>query len=120
MRERNPKDIAANNRVRLDLVPGPAMVTTAQALADGARKYGPYNWRVTPIEASGYIAAALRHIKSWQDREELASDSLVHHLGHAMATLAILQDALACGTLIDDRPPVGPTARLLAEASVAK
>lgn len=117
MLKRNPKDAAAITRVRLDLIPGPACVAIAQALGDGARKYGAFNWRITPIEASNYIAAAERHIKSWQDREEYAADSRVHHLGHAAASLAIVMDALACDMLIDDRPPVGPTARLLAEAA---
>jgi hypothetical protein len=114
----NPKDRAAKSRVRLDLIPGPACVAICQALQNGVDKgYGPFNWRVTPIQASNYLAATLRHIKAWQDREEIAPDSLVHHLGHAAASLAILMDAQACATLIDDRPPAGPTARLLAEAA---
>lgn len=114
---RNPKDAAAFKRVPLHLIPGPSAIVTALALGDGARKYGPFNWRSIPVEASNYLAAAERHLKTWQDGEETASDSGVHHLGHAIATLMILYDALACGTLVDDRPPPAPTAKLLAEAA---
>lgn len=118
MKSTNPKDVAAKNRVRLDLMPGPAAVAICQALQNGVDKgYGAFNWRNVPVQASNYLAAAERHIKAWQDGEEFAPDSSVHHLGHAAASLAILMDALACDTLIDDRPPKGPTAALLAEAS---
>jgi hypothetical protein len=121
MNSTNPKDIAAKKRVRLDLLPGPAMVAMAQALQNGVDKgYGAFNWRTQPVQASNYLAAAERHIKAWQDGEEFAPDSKVHHLGHAAASLAILMDALACETLIDDRPPAGPTARLLTEAAALK
>lgn len=121
MKSANPKDLAARNRVRLDLLPGPAMVAICQALQDGVNKgYGAFNWRNEPVQASNYLAACFRHIKAWQDGEEFAPDSMVHHLGHAAASLAILMDALACDTLIDDRPPAGPTARLLTEAAALK
>lgn len=121
MKSSNPKDVAARKRVRLSLVPGPAMVSMALALQDGIDKgYGPFNWRNVPVEAMNYIDATLRHIKAWQDGEELAPDSRVHHLGHAAASLAILMDAMSCETLIDDRPPAAPTARLLTEAAERK
>lgn len=121
MKSSNPKDLAAKKRVRLDLIPGPAEVAICQALQNGIDKgYGAFNWRTEPVQASNYLAATNRHIKAWQDGEEFAPDSMVHHLGHAAASLAILMDALACGTLIDDRPPAGPTARLLTEAASRK
>lgn len=118
MKSSNPKDVAARKRVSLSLVPGPAMVAMAQALQNGIDKgYGAFNWRNIPVEAMNYIDASLRHIKAWQDGEDFAPDSKVHHLGHAAASLAILMDAMACDSLIDDRPPAAPTARLLAEAA---
>lgn len=117
MKSVNPKDLAAIQRVRLDLIPGPACVAIAQALAFGIPRYGAWSWRKTPIEAGTYLAAGLRHIKAWQDGEEFAADSQVHHLGHAAASLAIIMDALSCDTLIDDRPPAAPTARLMAEVA---
>lgn len=120
MKSTNPKDLVATKRVRLDLIPGPACVAIARALAFGIPTYGAWSWRRSPIEGGTYVAATLRHIKAWQDGEEFAPDSGVHHLGHAAASLAILMDALACETLIDDRPPAAPTARLLAEAAARK
>jgi hypothetical protein len=109
----NPKDEAAKRKVRLDLIPGPAMARVAQALADGAAKYGPFNWRTTPITASTYLAAEARHVKSWQDGSEFDLESGEHHLAHAIATLLILLDAQICDKLIDDRPPPAPTRSLL-------
>lgn len=76
-------------------------------MLDGKRKYGLTNWRGNSVAASVYLDAKLRHMFAWWDaREELAPDSLVHHLGHDMACSAILLDAIATGNLIDDRPEV--------------
>ena len=72
-------------------------------MMDGARKYGPYNWRDNAVLARVYIAAAKRHLAYWAAGEETAKDSGVHHLGHAIACLAILLDAQATGNLGDDR-----------------
>ena len=79
----------------------------AHAMMDGARKYGPFNWRDKKVQAHIYVDAALRHIAAWFDGEELADDSKVHHLGHAIACCAILLDAQATDSLIDDRPVNG-------------
>ena len=73
---------------------------------DGAGKYGPFNWRDNPVEAMTYIAAAKRHLGSFLEGEWLASDG-VQHLGHVMACCAIILDAKASGTLIDNRPSPG-------------
>lgn len=115
IRRRNPKDAAAAGRVPLHLFPGPALALACLALGDGARKYGAFNWRSEPIEASNYLAAAERHLKAWQDGEEAAPDSGIHHIAHAIAGLAIMLDAAQCGTLVDDRPPAGPTPKILAK-----
>jgi hypothetical protein len=80
---------------------------------DGARKYGPYNWREEGVGASTYLSAAMRHLRAYLDGEQNAMDSGVHHLGHAMACLAILLDAEAVGNLVDDRPLPAPTAELM-------
>ena len=111
----NPKDVLARGEERclLHLVPTPGLIETAQAMADGARKYGPYNWREEGVGATTYVSAAMRHIRSWLDGEECADDSGVHHLGHAAACLMILLDALAVDNLVDDRPQPAPTAQLL-------
>jgi hypothetical protein len=110
----NPKDVlaASEQRVLLHLIPSPALAHTAQALMDGARKYGPYNWREEGVSAVTYISATMRHLRDWLDGEELAEDSKVHHLGHAMACLAIILDGIEVGNLVDDRPLSAPTAAI--------
>lgn len=105
----NPKDVAGQKKAPLHLIPVAALAAEAGAFRDGVRKYGAANWRITGVQASIYIAAALRHISLWYDGgEDVAGDSKVKHLGHARACLGIVLDAEACGTLTDDRPPAVP------------
>ncbi len=111
----NPKTRFGVAKPPLSLIPGQARVLLAEAFRDGARKYGPANWRVDLVTASTYLNAAERHLISWQDGEENAEDSGVHHLAHAAACLLILLDAQASGTLKDDRPTPANTSRLIRE-----
>lgn len=77
-------------------------------MANGAVKYGPYNWRESQISATVYYAACSRHLKDWYDRidkDDSAPDSGVHHLKHAAACLAMLLDTLDSDMLNDNRPP---------------
>jgi len=110
----NPKDIQGERKVALSLVPPVSLLHCAMAMMDGARKYGPYNWRKNNVQAMIYASAAKRHLEAWIDGEELAPDSLAHHLGHGMACLAILLDAQESGNLIDNRPVKGSFARVAA------
>lgn len=101
----NPKAIQGAKKYSLRLLPLPAAIVVNQALEDGVAKYGAANWRETGVAASVYIDACERHIKQWYDgSQELALDSMIHNLGHAMACLAIIVDAQHNGKLIDDRP----------------
>lgn len=111
----NPKDLLAaeEDRVQLGLIPGPALVHTALAFMDGARKYGAYNWREEGVGAMTYASAAKRHIQDWIDGEENASDSNVHHLAHAIACAMIIMDSQELGILVDNRPPPAPTAAMM-------
>ena len=101
----DPKAAVAAPKAPLHLIPPVAAKAMAEALDDGRKKYGFFNWRHTNVAATVYIAAAKRHLDAWMDGEDLSADAGVHHFGHAMAGLAILLDAMAHGTLIDDRPP---------------
>lgn len=104
----NPKDLLGVKKISITKLPSVAILHASHAMMNGAAKYGSYNWRAKPVVASIYVDAMLRHILAWFDeKEELASDSGVHHLGHAMACPAILLDAMATGNLIDDRPDNG-------------
>jgi hypothetical protein len=112
--DNNPKTLAGANRLPLHLVPPSAISYLAEAMADGGRKYGPYNWRESPISVSTYIAAATRHMHAYWDGEDFAKDSGVHHLAHAMACFALLLDAYSLNVLVDDRPPKGKAADIQA------
>ena len=49
----------------------------------------------------------MRHILAYyDDMQQCAEDSGVHHLGHAIACLSIILDAEKHGVLEDDRPNV--------------
>lgn len=109
----NPKQKYGDAKIAIQTVPPIAFAYLGLALQDGAYKYGPFNWRQNPVEAMTYIGACLRHLMAWVDGEEVASDSKMPHLAHAMACLAILADAKECETLIDNRPPSGPFANVL-------
>lgn len=109
----NPKDLVGVKKPPLHLVPTALNLYAAQAMRNGAAKYGPFNWRTKPIIASVYVSAALRHLNAWFDGEQVADDSKVEHLAHCVASLAILIDAIECGNVVDDRPPAGPAPKLI-------
>lgn len=112
-KSRNPKNLAARSRVKAAYLPAAGVIHGANAAMDGARKYGPFNWRKDKIALMEYASAMQRHIMDWVDGEDCASDSGCHHLGHVIATAAIMLDAIECGHVIDDRPLPGPASELL-------
>lgn len=109
----NPKDLFGLQKISLCKVSPIAWLHCAHAMMNGADKYGPYNWRDKPVIASIYVDASLRHVLAWFLGEEVADDSHVHHLGHAMASESILLDAQEAGVLIDDRPIISEEDRAL-------
>lgn len=100
----NPKHALGQTKPSFRFVPMSAVLTMGQAMENGGVKYGSHNWRNQPVDASVYYDAALRHIAQWYEGNDKADDSGVHHLGHAMACLAIIIDAEFQGGLHDDRP----------------
>ena len=110
----NPKGIAGAKKVPLHLFPTIGTILGAMACEDGAKKYGVNNWRGTPIKLTDYISAISRHLLAIQDGEDVDPKSGVKHLGHIMASAAIVADAEECGMLIDDRTfPIGVAGRAL-------
>jgi hypothetical protein len=101
----NPKSLQGAKKYSLRYLPLSANIAVNQALEDGAKKYGPANWREKGVAISVYIDAALRHLNQFYDGgQDNASDSGAPNLGHAMACMAIIIDAMAEGSAIDDRP----------------
>lgn len=107
----NPKDKIGASKVDLTVCSPVAMAWWAFAQMDGVTKYGAYNWRVEPIQMRTYLSAGMRHLLDVLDGEDIAPDSLAMHLGHVMATCAIILDAQHYGTLVDDRPVQHPGKR---------
>lgn len=107
----NPKTQAGSKKPPLHLIPPSSLIHMSAAMADGAAKYGPFNWRepTTEIPASIYVAAAMRHLNAFWDGEWEVPDSShgASHLGAAQAGVAVLIDAFEVNTVLDDRPPSG-------------
>jgi hypothetical protein len=99
----NPKLAAGSRKQGFQNIPPSSLIHLAQAMDDGAKKYGQMNWRESEVIASIYLDAAMRHILSYSDGEEADPISKVHHLGHCMACCAIVLDAIRMGNLVDDR-----------------
>lgn len=114
----NPKDALGAEKAPLGLFPAAAMTHGSLAMLDGALKYGRDNFRVAGVRSSIYVDAALRHLLAWNNGENCAPDSGVHHLGHVLACIAIILDAEAQGSLTDDRKPYQALAKTFAEAAV--
>ena len=109
----NPKDKLGIKKVPLHLNPTAGVIYMALGMWDGAIKYGPFNWRRQKVAGSVYVAAALRHIFSYIDGQDIDPDSGKPTIGHALACLAIIADAAESGNLVDDRPAPGPVPELL-------
>ena len=101
----NPKAAFGDKKIPVFLVPLTFIYGVAVALFEGASKYGKWNWRRTPVEASTYVHATGRHLLKWYHGEDKDPVTRIHHLYNAAASLCILIDAEVAKTLIDDRPP---------------
>ena len=105
-KKENMKDAYGKMKAPTHNIPSAAIFALGAAMADGAKKYQPFNWREANVTASIFFDADQRHIWDWWEGEDYAPDSLVHHLGHQMACCAILLDAIQQGNFVDDRPHV--------------
>lgn len=101
----DPKKTQSVQKPQLQLIPPALNGPLAAALLNGSTRYGPWNWRESKVELMTYIGAMRRHLDALLDGEDIAQDSGVHHLGHVAASCAIVLDAAAHGTLVDNRPP---------------
>jgi len=118
----NPKQRYGDKKPPMAYLPMTAWLACLEALYDGLMKYDPHNWRDDPIEALTYINAGMRHLKLFDVGEDFTRDTGVDNLGAVMACCAILIDARAHGTLIDNRrkSKIDADALHAAEAWVAR
>lgn len=103
MKDINPKDAIAADKMPLHLWPESATILGCLALLDGASKYGRANWRGTEVLWSVYFSAARRHMLKMICGEDADEDSGLPHEAHILACWAIILDARVAGTLVDDR-----------------
>ena len=99
----NPKDKLGSNKIPYHLFPKTAVAHGTLAMLYGALLYGRSNFRAIGVRASIYYDACSRHLDKWFEGETYDKDSGVHHLGHALACIAIILDAEAANKLNDDR-----------------
>lgn len=110
----NPKDRYGLAKVPFSLIPPTANVFMALGLKNGAKKYGPYNWRMEAVQGRVYLEAAYRHLLLLLDGEDFDRDTGVHHGAFILSTVAIYLDAMVQGKLIDNRSLAGRTGDLVA------
>lgn len=111
----NPKQVFGDKKPPLSQFPLSAQIAATLAHYDGSLKYGRRNWYDQPVEAQTYIEAALRHLRLFENGEELTRDTKVSNLGAVIACCAILIDAEVYGTLLDNRIPNPQACDLLYE-----
>jgi hypothetical protein len=124
----NPKQRYGDTKVNLGLVPPAGVIFAALGFHDGAIKYGPFNWRKDAVEVMTYISACRRHIDAFVDGEDLSEEELWNHpdeaplhlggkphLGHAIACLMIIADAISLNHVINNRPLPGPAPTLFSK-----
>jgi hypothetical protein len=103
----NPKDVFGTNKVPLALISPVATAIEAMCMSEGGYKYGPFNYRVSKVQAYVYLEAAKRHIDAVLDGQDYDSQTGMPHLGYARSTCGIYLDAWMNGHLIDNRPQPG-------------
>jgi hypothetical protein len=102
----DPKQGAGQKKQGFEALPHTAVMLLAKACQNGADKYGPLNWLDLDdgtMSTQTYINAIERHWLLFKAGEDIASDSLVHHLDHIMAGCAVFRDAMLLGKVNDDR-----------------
>ena len=107
-KDSNPKDVVGSAKPPFTTMPATVLQEVGVAMAEGARKYGAYNWRAIGVRASVYYDACFRHLSAWWEGEDVDPDSGCSHITKAIAGLMILRDSQIQGQCTDDRPPKSP------------
>ena len=86
----------------ISLISSKAILEEAKVMAYGEKKYGRDNWR-KGFAYSRLLDAALRHILSYNDGEDLDSETGISHLAHARCCLGFLIEQEVTHPELDDR-----------------
>jgi len=104
-KDTNPKDAVGIKKVPMSVVSAPVLMEIGLGMMEGARKYRRHNYRVAGVRASVYYDAAMRHLMSWWEGEDIDPDSGLSHVSKALSCLSVLRDSMIIGNWNDDRPP---------------
>ena len=104
-KDTNPKDAIGIRKAPLSTVPGNVIAEIGVAMLEGASKYGRHNYRAAGVRASVYYDAAMRHLISWWEGEDIDPDSGMSHITKLLACMAVMRDAMHQDLWEDDRPP---------------
>lgn len=108
VKDTNPKDAVGTSKVPFSTIPAAVLAETGLAMLEGALKYGRHNYRVAGVRASVYYDAALRHLASFWEGEDIDPDSGLPHLVKAIACCIVIRDSQIQENWVDDRPPKTP------------
>lgn len=100
----NPKEAIGKTKTQFHLLPPRVLIELADAMNEGANKYGSYNYRRAGVHYSTYYSSTLRHLMAWFEGEDIDADSDLSHITKAIAGLVVLRDSMIEGNAIDDRP----------------
>lgn len=115
----NPKDIVGSGKPPMSTVPAGVLVEIGIAMLEGALKYGRHNYRAVGVRASIYYDAAMGHLMSWWEGEDIDRESRLSHVTKAITSLVVLRDSMLMGNFEDDRPPVVPNSPSRSDAQLA-
>lgn len=120
-KQTNPKDAIGSSKIHLDLVPDSMVLFASLGFAEGALKYGKFNWRAAGVRLSIYMAALERHKMKFMAGEWADPETGVPHLSSMLACIGIIVDAHVSDKLNDDRPPMQPNLNVyISEAAKAQ
>lgn len=91
-----------NGKPKISLIPSEAIIEMAIAFTYGANKYASDGFK-GGISYRRLLDAAFRHILAISNGEDVDSESGNSHVGHAMASLAMLTYMMKNKPNLDDR-----------------
>jgi hypothetical protein len=100
----NPKEAIGQAKPSIHHIPPRVLLEVAQAMMEGSKKYGIYNYRKAGVSFSTYYSSTFRHLIAWFEGEDIDKDSGLNHVVKAIAGLCVLYDSILEGNYQDDRP----------------
>lgn len=83
-----------NEKIRMELLPLPALQEVAHVMKLGASKYGEWNFRGQPVDPQVYTGAILRHLTKLQQGDKNDPESGVSHWAHIAANALIMMSGV--------------------------